>query len=142
MTVHDLPLLKRQIQGVILTYIESPLPAKGRGVLIPMVDEKRNELIALCRQYCVSKLMVFGSAVNGTFDPERSDLDVAVDLGDAEPGVSKRFFHFIIALEDLFSRSVDVVTLHDGLSEAFRAELDRTAITIFESDQSVAGRVS
>lgn len=139
MAVHDLPSLAHQIERAIATYIETSLPVEGRGELVPLVDAKRHELIALCREYGVYKMLVFGSAVKGTFDPERSDLDFAVDLGDSEPGVSRRYMNLIVALEDLFGRSVDVVTLHDGLSERFRHELNQTAMTIFEQEQSIAG---
>lgn len=132
MCVHDLPLLAQQIEGTIATYIESPLPAKGFVTLNPLVEGKRSDLIELCRKYGVIKLLVFGSAVKGTFDPKRSDLDFAADLGDYGEGVSRRFMRLIVALENLFDHSVDVVTLHAGLGEAFQNELERTAVPIYE----------
>jgi predicted nucleotidyltransferase/uncharacterized protein with HEPN domain len=131
MTTRDLPMLAEQIEWAIATYIESPLPVTGRGELIPVVAARRPELIELCH---VTRLLMFGLAVNGTFDPERSDIDFAVELGDYGPGVSRRYIGFIVALEDLFGRHVDVVTLHDGLSDSFRNELDRTAVALYERD--------
>ncbi len=100
MCVRDLPLLAQQIEGIIATYIESPLPAKELLTPVPLVEGKRSELIELCREYGLYKMLVFGSAVKGTFDPERSDLDFAVDLGDYEEGVSRRFMQVIVALEN------------------------------------------
>ena len=101
--------------------------------MIPLIEANRDAIVDLCRQYGVRKLAVFGSAVNGTWDPDRSDLDFVVDVGEYERGVSRRFLRFFTEIQDLFApRRVDVVTFHPYLSDTFRRELDATAVTIHE----------
>jgi uncharacterized protein len=75
------------------------------------IAEKRDALAALCRQYGVARLEVFGSAARGIdFDSGRSDFDFLVEF---EPKSSlpplKQFFGLADALEHLLGRSVDLV---------------------------------
>lgn len=99
--------------------------------MIDLIEDNRNAIANLCRQYGIKRLAVFGSAVKGTFDPATSDLDFVVDLGEYEKGVSRRFLTFYTELQNLFDHRVDIETLHPHLSEAFRQELDSTAVTIY-----------
>ena len=100
--------------------------------MIALIEDNRDAIVALCRQYGVQRLAVFGSAVKGTFDPEHSDLDFVVDFGGYERGVGGRYLGLIVALERLLERSVEVVTVHAGTSASFRDEVARTAETIYE----------
>ncbi len=101
--------------------------------MIALIEDNRDAIADVCRQYGVQRLAVFGSAVKGTFDPATSDLDFAVEFADCGPGIGKRFMQFIVALEDLFpDHPIHISTLHAGLSETFQNELQATAVTIFE----------
>ena len=44
------------------------------------IKEKCDALAALCRQYGVARLEVFGSAADGTWDHARSDIDLLVEF--------------------------------------------------------------
>lgn len=74
------------------------------------VEEKREQIERLCRQYSVTRLELFGSAANGTFDVAKSDLDFLVEFA---PSISLNAFHQFfglqLALSDLFDRKVDLV---------------------------------
>ena len=81
--------------------------------MLSVIDDKREQLEDLCREYSVTRLEVFGSAVDGSFDPERSDLDFLVEF--ARPtgtNAFHQFFGFQRALSELFHRKVDLV--HPG----------------------------
>jgi predicted nucleotidyltransferase len=106
--------------------------------MIALIKDNREAIVALCEQYGVQRLAVFGSAVKGSFDPATSDLDFVVDLGGYERGVAGRYFGLIVALEKLFGRRVDVVTIHADTSDTFRKELERTAETIYEVRRAAA----
>ncbi len=43
-----------------------------------LITSKREQIAALCREYGVAKLEVFGSVMTDEFDPERSDVDFVV----------------------------------------------------------------
>ncbi len=68
-------------------------------------------LPALCRRFHVRRLDLFGSAVEGRFDPSRSDLDFLVAFEDLPGGTyADAYFGLREALAELFGRDVDLVT--------------------------------
>lgn len=75
------------------------------------IAEKIDEVRGLCAKYGVKRLTLFGSAVKGTFDPARSDLDFIVELipvGDAIME-GRAYLGLWNDLERLFGRRVDLV---------------------------------
>ena len=75
-----------------------------------IVTEHLAEVRALCEEYRVKRLAIFGSAVKGTFDPETSDLDFVVEFFPYEPaGFDSPYFKLLVALQELFQRDVDLV---------------------------------
>ncbi len=84
--------------------------AGDRRHMIPLVEQHRSELEALCRKYCVARLDLFGSAAAGRFEPQRSDLDFLVEFQpDAPMGPFHQYFDFLAELEQLFVCPVDLV---------------------------------
>lgn len=76
-----------------------------------IVTQHLGEVRALCEKYRVKRLAIFGSAVKGTFDPAKSDLDFVVEFYDIrhpETG-EDTYFGLKFALEDLFHREIDLV---------------------------------
>ncbi len=103
--------------------------------MIALIDDNRDAITALCRQYGVQRLALFGSAVKGTFDPATSDLDFVIEMADYGRGVSERFIYFANALEALFGRSVDLVFESKMRDPEFRAEVLSTMEVIFDGDR-------
>ena len=100
--------------------------------MIALIDDNRETIIALCEQFGVQRLAVFGSAVKGTFDPETSDLDFVVEFEDYGRGIAKRFIYFANALEALLDRSVDLV-FESRMSDAeFRKNVLDTMEIMFD----------
>jgi predicted nucleotidyltransferase len=54
--------------------------------MIDLVEDRRDEIEALCRQFDVRRLDVFGSVLNDSFDPLTSDIDVLVEFADGHRG--------------------------------------------------------
>lgn len=91
----------------------------------PIIEAKKPEIFALCRQYGVTKLDLFGSATGPNWDPETSDFDFVVDFSDYGPGIAKRFIRFADALEELLGRDVDFA-FDDAMRPRFRKRVDAT----------------
>ena len=74
------------------------------------IEQKRDALAALCRQYGVARLEVFGSAARDVgFDPDGSDADFLVTFDDVTRDDLAAFIDFKDALERLLGRPVDLV---------------------------------
>ncbi|MDP9370131.1 MAG: nucleotidyltransferase domain-containing protein [Chloroflexota bacterium] len=77
----------------------------------PLIEQHQEAIRALCREYGVARLELFGSAATGQFDPDRSDIDFIVDYApetDLGPWL-KHYFEFKERLEALLGRPVDLV---------------------------------
>lgn len=95
--------------------------------MIEPLEGKREAIAALCREYGVLRLDVFGSAAKGTFNPETSDLDfIASFAGRDVPGYATRYLRFAEALEELLGRPVDLITEQGVKNPYFREEVDET----------------
>ena len=79
--------------------------------MIDIVTEHLDDIPALCRQFGVRRLDLFGSAAAGAFDPATSDLDFVATFADTRrPRTTpSRYLDFAEALEALLGRPVDVV---------------------------------
>jgi predicted nucleotidyltransferase len=98
------------------------------------VERQRSAVAALCRQYRVRRLRLFGSAATGTFVPATSDLDfVAEFAGTHSADYPDRYLDFAEALERLFNRRVDLLTERAIRNPYFRTEVERTAQVIYEA---------
>lgn len=78
--------------------------------MIALLEEKREQIAALCRRHRVQRLEAFGSAARGAFDAESSDLDFLVEFHPLGPGEgAEAYFGLLEDLESLFGRPVDLV---------------------------------
>jgi predicted nucleotidyltransferase len=98
-----------------------------------IVTEHLDEVRALCEKYSVKRLTIFGSAVKGTFDPEKSDLDFAVELfPHVDPVVEgRKYLELWDALESLFGRSVDLVSLAEIRNPYVAASIRRNQLQLY-----------
>ena len=80
--------------------------------MIAPIEQNREALADLCRRYRVRTLEVFGSAADGTFNHESSDLDFLVEFQTFRRGEHfDAYFGLSESLEALFRRRVDLVEI-------------------------------
>jgi predicted nucleotidyltransferase len=102
--------------------------------MIPLIEQHREALNALCRRYRVARLDVFGSAAKGTFNPETSDLDFIVSFEDpGERGYAMRYLDFAVLLEALFGRRVDLLIDQPITNPYFRESVEASRTSVYES---------
>ena len=131
-----------------------------RRNIIPLVARRASQIRNLCRRHHVKRLDVFGSAVNGDFRPDESDIDFLVEFDDSvegrvaparggnvrrTKGATTSSFKLkpptmipLIAqlnqeLEPLFGRSVDLVVDSAIQNPYFRDEVDQTREPIYDA---------
>jgi uncharacterized protein len=105
----------------------------------PMLVSKQPQIAALCSQFGVSRLEVFGSASVGGFDPTSSDYDFVACFAP-QPGVSmaRRFLGFSDALEALLQRKVDLMTDRPIANPYLRAAVNASRKTVYAATPSEA----
>lgn len=106
-------------------------PVTATSTLPAILTDRLDEVAAVCRTYGVRRLYVFGSAVLGTFDPETSDLDFMVDLGEYQPFIARRYFRLQHALQDLFGREIDLITTDSTGGKQFMKHVFETREVIY-----------
>lgn len=99
--------------------------------MIPAIaDEPR--LREICRAFGVQRLEMFGSALRGDFDPERSDVDFLVEFAPLPAGsYSSNYFGLMEALEQLFERPVDLVVGSAIRNPYFRESIGRSKALLY-----------
>jgi len=98
----------------------------------PHIQAHKAELHALCREYGVERLELFGSATSEAFDAASSDLDFIVRFADTSSGYADRYLDFAEALEELFGRDVDLVTERSISNPYFRKSVDATREVVYD----------
>ncbi len=103
--------------------------------MIRLIDDHRDELTALCREFGVARLEVFGSAVTDAFDPDRRDVDFLVEYpADYDFGpVIERFFDLKARLAALLGRDVDLVMVSALKNRWFIREAAKTRTVIYDA---------
>lgn len=103
----------------------------------PEVQKHIPAIQALCREFGVSRLEIFGSAVTEGFDPTRSDVDFLVTYPedyDFGPWVG-RLFDMEERLSRLLDRDVDLVMPSALDHKWFRREAEKTRTVIFDASE-------
>ena len=98
-----------------------------------VIELHRDGIEALCRQFNVARLEVFGSAADGTFDPARSDVDFLVEFlpgQDLGPWLA-HYFDFKSELERVLGRNVDLVMPKAMKNPYFIREVNRTRRSLY-----------
>jgi predicted nucleotidyltransferase len=104
----------------------------NRADMIPELQDKAAQVAELCRRFRVRRLEVFGSAVNGKFDPTRSDIDFLVQYQELKFGEAyDAYFGLLEALEALFGRRIDLVMIDAVENPYFIQAINRTRTLLY-----------
>ncbi|MBV9013911.1 MAG: nucleotidyltransferase domain-containing protein [Pseudonocardiales bacterium] len=97
-----------------------------------VIAQRRTEIEGLCRRLRIRRLDLFGSAVEGSFDPDTSDVDVLVEF-DVQPGFDYfgTYFDLKEGLERILGYPVDVVSVTSIRNPYFRDRVMRTRETLY-----------
>ena len=99
----------------------------------PDLISKGEAVAALCREYGVSRLELFGSAARGhDFNPQTSDIDFLVEF---RPGHSMsaltQFFGLAQELETLLGRHVDLVEAASVKNPFVQAAINQSRVLVY-----------
>ncbi|MGZ3880282.1 MAG: nucleotidyltransferase family protein [Flavisolibacter sp.] len=88
------------------------------------ITEHKAIIDALCKQYRVRKLYVFGSVLSERFS-DTSDIDLLVDFSGVDLiHYADNYYNFKFALEEALHRSVDLIEEQAVHNPFFRQSID------------------
>jgi predicted nucleotidyltransferase len=100
--------------------------------MIALIEQKREAIEVLCRQYRVHRLELFGSATGEVFDPETSDVDFLVEFQELPPGErADAYFGLLEGLQELFQREVDLVTVSAVTNPYLRESIEQSKALLY-----------
>ena len=103
----------------------------------PVIAEHLEAIRALCLEFGVSRLEVFGSVCTPEFDPETSDVDFLVEYPpdyDFGPWLT-RYFALEETLASLLGRKVDLVMTRATENKWFRREASKTRTVVYDASK-------
>jgi predicted nucleotidyltransferase len=103
---------------------------RDNHVMNAEIEKHLPEIQALCREYGVIRLELFGSATGSEFDPDRSDFDLIATFTDT-PGLA--FVRFADELEHIVGRPVDVMMNRPIRNPFLRREVEATRTVIVDA---------
>lgn len=99
----------------------------------PLILDNLEAIRALCREYGVSRLDVIGSAADGRFVTDLSDVDFVVTFAETHrPGYADRYLGLADALETLLRRPVDLIVERAVRNPYFRTEVEASRQLIYD----------
>lgn len=100
--------------------------------MVGLIEEYQAGLVALCRQYRVARLEVFGSAATGEDFGAESDVDFLVEFQPLEPVAhADAYFDLWFALQDLLGREVDLVEASAVRNRYFAQSLNESRTVLY-----------
>lgn len=95
--------------------------------------KNRNDFLKLCRNHKVKYLYAFGSATNDNFNPDRSDIDLLVEIDDPDPVErGEKLLSLWDTFEKFFHRRVDLLTESSIRNPYLKQSIDTTKVLIYD----------
>ena len=93
----------------------------------------------ICKNHGIKSLYAFGSSVTEQFNPQRSDIDLLVEMEDMDPlEKGEKLLSLWDKLEDFFQRKVDLLT-QKSLKNPFLLEnIDKTKILLSDMMRAIS----
>jgi hypothetical protein len=95
--------------------------------------KKLSDFNAVCQIHKVKYLYAFGSSVTDRFDYDKSDIDLLVEIDDADPVErGEKLISLWDTFESFFHRKVDLLTDSSIRNPYLRKNIDSTKILIYD----------
>lgn len=106
--------------------------------MIPLISENLEAIRSLCRIHDVVSLDLYGSAAVETFDPDLSNINFVVEMGEMVSGTAFRYLDLIADLEDVLAAEVHMVTEGSLGDTLLREIIDSQRVRLYEIDHDQA----
>jgi hypothetical protein len=104
--------------------------------LFESIRNNPSEFIQLCTTHEVKSLYAFGSATNGSFHTETSDIDLLVELETQDPiRRGEQLLDLWEKFELFFNRKVDLLTQASIKNPVLRKSIQATKVLIYDGER-------
>lgn len=100
--------------------------------MIQIVEDRLNEIIALCKVHKVKSIALFGSAAKDVMN-EKSDIDFLVQFSEEIKVLdyADNYFSFLEKLENLTGKKIDLVSKKSLKNPILIEEIDRSKVVLY-----------
>jgi predicted nucleotidyltransferase len=100
--------------------------------MIKLVEDKINDIVAICKTHNVISIALFGSAAKGSMN-ENSDIDFLVQFSDEIDVLdyADNYFSILEKLENLMGKRIDLVSRKSIKNPILKEEIDRSKVEIY-----------
>ena len=96
----------------------------------------RNDFVALCKDHQVKQIYAFGSSVSDNFDPEKSDIDLLVEIDEPDPiKKGEKILSLWDKLETFFKRKVDLLANPNIRNPYLRQSVENSKVLIYDASK-------
>lgn len=101
--------------------------------LFESISKNEAEFQSLCVAHDVKTLHAFGSVLNNSFDEQRSDIDLLVELDTQDPiERGQKLMNLWEQFEGFFQRKVDLLTNSSIRNPVLKKSIDASKILIYD----------
>lgn len=99
-----------------------------------IIENRKESIARLCRDFNVKRLYAFGSVVSDKFN-EKSDLDFLLSFSDdlSPEEYTNNYFALHYKLREIFDREIDLVTERSLSNPYFIESVNETKKLIYEA---------
>jgi|LakMenE22Apr09ns_1017241.scaffolds.fasta_scaffold09318_2 predicted nucleotidyltransferase len=100
--------------------------------MIKIIEDRLNEIIALCKVHNVKSISLFGSAAKDSMN-ENSDIDFLVQFSEEIEVLdyADNYFSFLEKLENLMGKKIDLVSKKSLKNPILIEEIDRSKVDLY-----------
>lgn len=100
--------------------------------MVSIIEEKLDEIIALCKLHRVESIALFGSAARGTMN-ENSDIDLLVQFSEKIDVLeyADNYFSFLDSMETLIGRKIDLISRKSLKNPILIEEIERSKVKLY-----------
>lgn len=98
-----------------------------------LIYKRKREFDQICAEHKVEYLYVFGSSLSNNYDPQKSDVDLLVELKCKDPiERGETLLSLWDKLEHFFQNKVDLLTDSSTTNPYLRKSIDATKVLIYD----------
>lgn len=99
-----------------------------------IIEDKRNDIIEVCKLLQVDKMYAFGSVVTQQFNDD-SDIDILISFSNklSIEQYTNNYFKLHYKLREIFNRDIDIITERSLSNPYFIESINENKVLLYEA---------